>query len=249
MSDLKNTSNQYTTGEIAKLCNVSVRTVQYYDTRGILIPSELSEGGRRLYSDDDLRKMKVICFLREMDISISVIGKILQEEDSNSVISLLLEQQEQNLQKELTEKKKQLEKLEELSRWLQQANDFSVESIGDIACIMENKKNLRKMRTVMLCVGIASEIVEVASIILWAVKGIWWPFIISLLITAGVALWMIPYYYKRTRYICPKCHTDFKPNKSQFFWATHTPTTRKLTCTHCGHKSYCVEIYDESLEK
>ena len=35
-------TNLYTTGEIAKLCGVSVRTVQYYDDRGILIPSALS---------------------------------------------------------------------------------------------------------------------------------------------------------------------------------------------------------------
>ena len=49
---------KYTTGEIAKLCGVSVRTVQYYDERGILIPSELSEGGRRLYSEDDYKKLK-----------------------------------------------------------------------------------------------------------------------------------------------------------------------------------------------
>jgi DNA-binding transcriptional MerR regulator len=48
---------------MAKLCDVSVRTVQYYDDRGILIPSELSEGGRRLYTDADLRKLKIICFL------------------------------------------------------------------------------------------------------------------------------------------------------------------------------------------
>lgn len=37
--------SKYTTGEIAKLCGVSVRTVQYYDTRNILTPSELTEGG------------------------------------------------------------------------------------------------------------------------------------------------------------------------------------------------------------
>lgn len=29
----------YTTGEIAKLCGVTVRTVQYYDSRNILVPS------------------------------------------------------------------------------------------------------------------------------------------------------------------------------------------------------------------
>ena len=42
--------SKYTTGEIARLCGVTVRTVQYYDRRNILNPSELSEGGRRLYS-------------------------------------------------------------------------------------------------------------------------------------------------------------------------------------------------------
>ena len=53
--------SKYTTGELAKLCGVTVRTVQYYDTRGILVPSELSEGGRRLYSEDDLKLMKICC--------------------------------------------------------------------------------------------------------------------------------------------------------------------------------------------
>ena len=52
--------SKYTTGEIAKLCGVSVRTVQYYDSRNLLVPSELSEGGRRLYNDDDLKRMKII---------------------------------------------------------------------------------------------------------------------------------------------------------------------------------------------
>jgi DNA-binding transcriptional MerR regulator len=31
-------SELYTTGEMAKLCGVTVRTVQYYDTRGISPP-------------------------------------------------------------------------------------------------------------------------------------------------------------------------------------------------------------------
>ncbi|MBR4083556.1 MAG: MerR family DNA-binding transcriptional regulator [Lachnospiraceae bacterium] len=32
-----------TTGELAKKCNVSVRTIQYYDERGILVPTDLTE--------------------------------------------------------------------------------------------------------------------------------------------------------------------------------------------------------------
>ena len=47
-STTKDALTQYTTGELAKRCGVSVRTVQYYDNRGVLVPSEVSSGGRRL---------------------------------------------------------------------------------------------------------------------------------------------------------------------------------------------------------
>ena len=42
--------SQFSTGELAKAAEVSVRTVQYYDQRGILTPSEVTEGGRRILS-------------------------------------------------------------------------------------------------------------------------------------------------------------------------------------------------------
>ena len=99
--------SKYTTGEIAKLCGVSVRTVQYYDTRNILTPSELTEGGRRLYSEEDLKRMKIICFLRDAGISINSIGELLSEHDPGSVISVLLEQQENILKEEKSESTQQ----------------------------------------------------------------------------------------------------------------------------------------------
>ena len=101
--------SKYTTGEIAKLTGVSVRTVQYYDDRGILIPSELSEGGRRLYSEDDLKRMRIICFLREAGLPINSISALIAEEKPESIISLLLNQQEAQLREELAERQKQLE--------------------------------------------------------------------------------------------------------------------------------------------
>lgn len=92
--------SKYTTGELAKLCGVTVRTVQYYDTRGILSPSELSEGGRRLYTDDDLRQLRIICFLRDMGLPIDAIGQLLARGGApGRVIQLLLEQQEQEVRR------------------------------------------------------------------------------------------------------------------------------------------------------
>ena len=127
--------SKYTTGEIAKLCGVSVRTVQYYDTRGILTPSELTEGGRRLYSEDDLKRMKIICFLRDAGISINNIGELLSEDDPSSVISVLLEQQEQLLREEVQERQAKLDMLDGIKRELKGVENFSIESIGDIAYV------------------------------------------------------------------------------------------------------------------
>ena len=135
--------SKYTTGELAKQCGVTVRTVQYYDTRGILIPSELSEGGRRLYSEEDLKRMKLICFLRGLDIPIDAISQILQEEHPEKLISLLIEQQESVLSEEIAEKQEKLTKLRELKNELKSREAFSLESVGDMAILMEGKKKLK----------------------------------------------------------------------------------------------------------
>ena len=235
--------SKYTTGEIAKLCGVTVRTVQYYDTRNILIPSELSEGGRRLYSEDDLKRMKIICFLRELGLPINSISQLLAEENPGSVISLLLEQQEQLLRNEITERQSKLTKLEQLTRELKSVEHFSVESIGDIAYKMKNKKKLYQVRMFMLIVGIVMDIIEVGTIILWITKGIWWPFAVGMPIVIALGIWISRYYFIKVVYICPKCHAVFRPKFKEAFWARHTPNTRKLTCTSCGHKGFCVETY------
>ena len=235
--------SKYTTGEIAKLCDVTVRTVQYYDTRGILVPSELSEGGRRLYTEDDLRRLKIICFLRELDLPIDAISKILQEEHPEKVISLLIEQQEKVLSEEVSEKQDKLEKLRELKSELKDREQFSLESIGDIAIIMEGKKKLKQMRWMMILTGLPVTALQWFSIIFWIVKGIWWPFALWVLIAIPWGILVSRYYFGHVKYICPECHEVFKPSLKEAFWANHTPTARKLTCTSCGHKGFCVEVW------
>ena len=235
--------SKYTTGELAKLCGVTVRTVQYYDTRGILVPSDLTEGGRRLYSEDDLRLMKIICFLRELDIPIDAISQILKEEHPEKVISLLIEQQEKALTDEISDKEEKLDKLRELKNGLKTKTSFSLESIGDIALLMENKKKLKKMRMMMILTGIPVTALQWFSIIFWIVRGLWWPFVIWVLVAIPWGILVTRYYFGHVKYICPECHEVFKPSMKEAFWANHTPATRKLTCTACGHKGFCVEVW------
>ena len=240
--------SKYTTGEMAKLCGVTVRTVQYYDTRGILTPSELSEGGRRLYTEEDLRQMKVICFLREAGLSIHSIRELLEEKDPGSVIALLTEEQEKTLRREIAERQTQLEMLGEIRKALKNTDHFSVDSLGDIAHIMKNKERLKKVRIVLLATAIPFGIAEWGSIFLWIFQGIWWPFALYTLVAIPYTVWIFQYYWKHVSYICPQCHTVFKPKKKEFFFARNTPATRKLTCPCCGQKGFCVETCTEEDE-
>ena len=237
--------SKYTTGEIAKLCGVSVRTVQYYDSRNILVPSELSEGGRRLYSEDDLKRMKTICFLRDAGLSINSIGDFLSQDDPGKVLSILLEQQEAELREEIARQQEKLDILDGIQKGLKGISNFSVDSIGDIAKVMSSKQKMRKIRLTMLLSGIPVCVLQWGSIILWIMTGIWWPFVVWVCVAIPYAILISRYYFRKVAYICPECHSVFKPSFKEAFWANHTPTLRKLTCACCGHKGWCVETSAE----
>ena len=237
--------SKYTTGEVAKLTGVTVRTVQYYDTRGILVPSELTQGGRRLYSEDDVRRMKVICFLRELGLPINSIAQLLAENDPESVITLLLEQQETRLKGQIGECEEQLRKLQALKSELRGIESFSVESIGDIALVMTNREKLRRLRIFMVLTAIPLGILQWASIILWITRGIFWLFVVWVIVSVPYVILFSSWYFRKMAYICPQCHEVFQPSVREGFWAAHTPSTRKHTCPSCGHRGYCVEIAAE----
>ncbi len=240
--------SQYTTGELAKLAGVTVRTVQYYDSRGILIPNDFSEGGRRLYNEDDLKRLYIICFLRDLGIQINDIGEILSAENAQSVISLLLEQQLQTVQEEIAEREKQLEAIETIQQEMKHYDNFSVEHLTDIAYQMKNRKKLKRTRMTVLVLGIISEIIEIGTFILGITRGIWWPYLSGLALILAITAYAVSFYHKHVAYICPECHKVFRPGMWEFFFANHTPATRKLKCTECGHRGFCVETYQSMKE-
>lgn len=235
--------SNYTTGELAKAAGVTVRTVQYYDTRGILIPSDFSEGGRRLYTEDDLKKLRVICFLRDLGLSLNHVGDILEADNATKVINLLLEEQKKTLETEVSERKAQLGRIDEIQTEMKSIANFSVENLSDVAYVMENKKKMKKVYSVILGIGLVLDGLELGAFIYALKTGNWWFFAGVLLLMLIVLFPLMNFYHKYTVYICPECHEVFKPKKAEWFWANHTPKTRKLTCPCCKNKGFCVETY------
>lgn len=66
-----------TVNEVSKLTGVSIRTLQYYDTIGLLKPSEYTESGYRLYDDTNLERLQQILLFKELEFPLKDIKKII----------------------------------------------------------------------------------------------------------------------------------------------------------------------------
>ena len=238
----------YTTGELAKKCNVSVRTIQYYDERGILVPTDLTEGGRRLFSEKDVATLETICFLRVLDISIKDIAEILEADESKKVIELLLDEQDKILQADIKKKTEQLEKIKNIRIFLTSFKDGSQKTIHDISSIMEEREKQKKMYKKMLIVGIPVEITGIVTFVIGILQGIWIPFFVTTAVYTICAVFLANYWYKRIEYICPECHTRFQPRKMETLLANHNPKMRKLTCPSCRRKIWSLEVYRKEVD-
>ena len=104
-------NNLYQTGELAEACGTTVRTVQYYDGKGLLAPSGYSEGGRRLYSAEDAERLRFILMLKALGLRLAQIKGVLESPNRDAVLKLLLDEQAESLERESDESSKRLQVL------------------------------------------------------------------------------------------------------------------------------------------
>jgi DNA-binding transcriptional MerR regulator len=69
----------YSVKKLARLANVSVRTLHYYDTIGLLTPKRVAGNNYREYGEAELLKLQQILFFRELDFPLEEIKRILNE--------------------------------------------------------------------------------------------------------------------------------------------------------------------------
>jgi DNA-binding transcriptional MerR regulator len=77
-----------TVGEVAELAGVTVRTLHHYDELGLLSPSGRSEAGYRLYSYDDLARLREILLWRTLGFSLSEIAALLDDPGHDRLAAL-----------------------------------------------------------------------------------------------------------------------------------------------------------------
>jgi MerR family transcriptional regulator, thiopeptide resistance regulator len=70
-----------TVGQVAEQFGVTVRTLHHYDQIGLLVPSERTPAGYRLYSGDDITRLQNVVVYRRLGFPLEEIALLLDEPD------------------------------------------------------------------------------------------------------------------------------------------------------------------------
>lgn len=241
--------NLYQTGELAEACGTTVRTVQYYDNKGLLAPTDYSEGGRRLYSQDDAERLRFILMLKSLGLKLAQIKGVLESPNRDAVLQLLLDEQAATVMREIDECTKRLQFLNAARADLQNFGKLMATTEPAMVRRMNDEKARTRWWIVMIVIGVFMDAAWISTLVLGIVTGVWWPFPVALVFVAAVGTWEVRYYSAHSTYLCPVCGAEFRPKLGAYFWSSHTPRTRKLTCPCCHRRDWCVEHYHaEPLE-
>jgi DNA-binding transcriptional MerR regulator len=68
----------YTAGQLAKVANVNIQTVRFYDRQGILKPASRTEAGYRIYDNEGVKRLNFIIQAKELGFSLKEIKEFLE---------------------------------------------------------------------------------------------------------------------------------------------------------------------------
>lgn len=111
----------YRIGELARLANVTPDTVRYYEKQQMIDHEVRTEGGFRLYTDNDLQRLRFIRYARQLGFSLESISELLSIridpehhtcQESKSIVQARLDEVEARIQE-----------LQTMQRSLQRLND------------------------------------------------------------------------------------------------------------------------------
>lgn len=79
---------EYSINKLAKLAEVSTRTLRYYDEIKLLSPRRISSNGYRVYGQKEVDLLQQILFYRELGVPLDEIKNIIWSEDYDGIAAL-----------------------------------------------------------------------------------------------------------------------------------------------------------------
>lgn len=234
----------YTIGDIAKMFDISTRTLQYYDEKGVLPPAYVDGNNYRVYTEQEVEKLQLIVLMKTLGMQLKEIQALLTAEGTLDTVRLLLDQKSKALEQTIQKQQAQYQQIQAMQRMINETSQSSITKLQEMDRMLMKNEHLKPLRVKSL--GVAS----IGTLSLWS--GIWlgtklgtptYP-LLGLGTSVGIAYYLTHDYYHQVKYMCPNCQHVFVPTMRQFILARHTPSTRHLTCPSCEFTGYCVEVFE-----
>lgn len=113
----------YSTGEFSKRANISVRTIRYYDEKGLLKPSLMKDSGYRYYTDRDFASLQRILVLKKLGFALEEIKEITINSSDASFVKESLQLQQKLIGEKIAELRQMEQMLNETSALLSQSEE------------------------------------------------------------------------------------------------------------------------------
>jgi DNA-binding transcriptional MerR regulator len=102
----------YTINEVAKICDISVYTIRFYDKEGLLPFVTRNNTGNRQFSEADLEVIKVICCLKNTGMQVKEIKQYIdlcmQGENTAPARRQIMLEHRKSIRKQMDDLKKNL---------------------------------------------------------------------------------------------------------------------------------------------
>lgn len=85
----------YSIGQMAKICNIPIQTLRYYDNIDLLKPAVVKDNGYRYYKTEQILPVNIIKGLRELNFSLEQINSIMRQDDIDHVLKVFQDKREE----------------------------------------------------------------------------------------------------------------------------------------------------------
>lgn len=108
-------------GQLAKLADVTPDTIRYYEKQGMMAHGKRTEGGYRLYSEQDLQRLRFIRYAKQLGFTLETIAELLSirvdpEHHTCKESKAIVDSRLHDVESKITELKRMRESLKRLSR-------------------------------------------------------------------------------------------------------------------------------------
>lgn len=234
----------YQTGELAEMCNVTIRTVQYYDNKGLLsaCTNNSTHNNRRYFDETSKEKLETILILKSFGFKLKDIKRILDGQVELKVIRALINDKLMQVDKDIRNLKTLQREMKQYQTYISKNSTQPLTKIIDTQQYIKTNRQYNKIPLAFISKLLPLSIVQNVIVIYSIYKKSWKPILLNLPLLFVLTLRITYRYYRSIEYLCPSCQQMFTPEFITWTLARHTSNTRELKCSKCQEINDCIAM-------